>query len=173
MKTNILWLVLLLSACSSNENLLIVNSVDLEKYTGKWYEIARLPQSFEKNCACVTAEYAILSESKVEVKNTCWDTTSNKFKVSEGVAKPIKDLNNAGLSVQFFWPFSGGYYVMALDSNYKYALIGNPNRKYLWILSRTPSLEKSRLDSLKSIAEKNGYDLSSLIETEHFCQNKE
>ena len=62
---------------------------------------------------------------------------------------------------------------MALDSNYKYALIGNPNRKYLWILSRTPSLEKSRLDSLKSIAEKNGYDLSSLIETEHFCQNKE
>jgi apolipoprotein D and lipocalin family protein len=173
MKTNILWLVLLLSACSSNENLLIVNSVDLEKYTGKWYEIARLPQSFEKNCACVTAEYAILSESKVEVKNTCWDTTSNKFKVSEGAAKPIKDLNNAGLSVQFFWPFSGGYYVMALDSNYKYALIGNPNRKYLWILSRTPSLEKSRLDSLKSIAEKNGYDLSSLIETEHFCQNKE
>lgn len=173
MKIKLLWLVIFISACSSNKDLPIVDAVDLDRYTGKWYEIARLPQSFEKDCACVTAEYEILSENKVQVKNTCWDTTSNKYKVSKGSAKPMEGFNNAALDVQFFWPFSGGYYVMALDSDYNYALVGNPNRKYLWILSREPQLDATTLDSLKTIAEKNGYDLSSLIQTKQFCQNKE
>lgn len=173
MNFKIIWILLLATACTSSKELPIVDSVSLAKYSGKWYEIARLPQTFEKHCACVTAEYSILNENKIKVKNTCWDTTSNKFKVSEGRAKPINGFNNAALDVQFFWPFSGGYYVMALDSNYKYALIGNPNRKYLWILSRNPSLDESTFNDLKSIARENGYDLSSLIQTEHFCQNKE
>lgn len=157
--------------CGSNEPLPTVDKVDLERYSGKWYEIARLPQSFEKNCACVTAEYVLETDKPVQVINSCFDTLSQKTKITEGKAFPVEGTENAELNVQFFWPFKGGYHIMSLDTDYKYALVGNPNREYLWILSRTPELDQEILENLKSIAVKNGYDLSSLIMTQQSCEN--
>jgi apolipoprotein D and lipocalin family protein len=158
-------------SCGSNEPLPTVDKVDLKRYSGKWFEIARLPQSFEKNCACVTAEYVLETDEPVQVINSCYDTLAQKSKVTEGKAFPVDGTENSELKVQFFWPFKGGYYIMSLDADYQYALVGNPSREYLWILSRTPQLDQEIIDNLKSIAVKNGYDLSSLIMTQQSCEN--
>ena len=165
----LLILTFILFSCSETKPLATVSAVDLNLYKGKWYEIARLPQIFEKDCACVTAEYALNEDNNIDVKNTCLDTTNQKIKVSEGEAFVLEGSQNAKLKVQFFWPFKGDYYIMDLDDDYRYALIGSPSREYLWILSRTPSLPQSTIDQLTQKAIAEGYDTSSLIITKQNC----
>jgi len=143
--------------------LIVVNRVDLQKYTGLWYEIAKIPNFFQKKCAKNTkAEYTIRSDGKISVVNSCTESDGTK-NTAEGVARVVDTSSNAKLEVSFvkvlginlFW---GDYWIIGLGDNYEYALVGSPSRKYGWILSRTPKLSKEKLDQINNILKIKGYD---------------
>lgn len=135
---------------------------DLSKYLGTWYEIARFDHSFERGLDNVMAVYTLRDDGKVEVMNTGWK--DGKFKVAEGKAKqPDPMMDPAHLMVSFFLFFYSDYNVMMLDQDYKTALVGSKSKDYLWILSRTPSVEDDVLDAILKEAERRGYDTSGLI----------
>jgi apolipoprotein D and lipocalin family protein len=143
-----------------------VSSVDLNRYIGKWYEIAAFPQSFEKNCTATTAEYSLLPGGKVRVLNSCrLKTLDGKLKVAKGWAKIADRETNAKLKVTFFWPFFGDYWILDLGADYDYVMVGSPDRNYLWFLSRTPALPEETLAHLRAKAEDLGFDVSRLKPT--------
>lgn len=152
----------------------LVASVDLERYQGLWYEIARLPNRFQDRCASdVTAEYALLDNGRIQVVNRC-RMQNGKISEAEGVARRPDPAEEAALKVRFAprwlsWvPFVwGDYQIMALSENYDSALIGAPSRKYLWILARDPSLSERRLDLLLAEAEAQGFDVAHVTRTTH------
>ncbi len=120
-----------------------VGSVDLERYLGTWYEIASYPAWFQKNCTAVTAEYSRRDNGLIEVVNSCRKkTVDGKLKQSTGKAKIVDSDSNAKLKVSFFGPFWGPYWIIDLDPDYGWAVVGVPSRKYLWILSRTPQMDE-------------------------------
>ncbi|MEP6911807.1 MAG: lipocalin family protein, partial [bacterium] len=126
----------------------VVNSVDLARYAGRWYEIARLPNRFEKKCAdSVTATYTLRTDGKIEVVNRC-RKSSGEYTTAKGKAKIVDKQTNAKLKVTFFWPFYGDYWILDLGPNYEYAVVGDPSREYLWILSRTPRIPESLYQQL-------------------------
>ena len=139
-----------------------VPKVDLNRYLGTWYEIATIPQRFQKGCTGVTATYSLRSDGKIDVLNQCYkDSLNGKYKSVHGKAWVTDTLTNAKLKVQFFWPFSGAYWIIELDSNYQYAVVGHPNRKYLWILCRTPKMDETVYNGLVArIRDVHGYDTS-------------
>ncbi|GAB3237026.1 lipocalin family protein [Hymenobacter seoulensis] len=143
-----------------------VDHVNLHKYSGLWYEVARLPTRFEKGCQHVTAQYKLQPNGKVKVVNTCHKESLNgPAETVTGTARAV-DKTNAKLKVQFFWPFEGDYWVLDLDlSDYRYALVGEPGRKNLWILSRTPHMERSIRDRLVAHARELGFPVENLIFT--------
>lgn len=153
----------------------VVKNVDLEKYSGKWYEIFAIPEKHEKNCSNVSAEYILMPEGYVKVINSCIkdkniiEAIEDKI---EGKAYPVKGSNNAKLEVEFFWPFKGDYWIIDLDKDYKYAMVGHPKRKYLWILSRKPDLDENISNSLINKAESLGFDITKIRRTEHFRVKK-
>ena len=149
----------------SDKPLETVPRVNLKKYVGKWYEIARFPASFEKNCTCTTAEYTINDDGTVAVDNRCFNAKEKKWEQATGKAFVRNEDTNAELAVQFFWPFKGDYYIIALADDYSYAMVGTPSREYLWILSRKPELPQSTFEKLTVIATKKGFDLSRLRRT--------
>jgi apolipoprotein D and lipocalin family protein len=153
-------------ATANNQPLATVNSVDLNRYTGVWYEIARLPNRFEKGCAAnVTANYTQQSDGKIEVINQC-QKNNNQIKRSKGTAKVVDNSGNAKLKVTFFWPFYGDYWILDLGKNYEYAVVGEPSRKYLWILSRTPQMEEGLYQTLLSRMSAQGFDTKSVVKTQ-------
>ncbi len=125
---------------AQDKPLATVPQVDLKKYLGKWYEIAAFPQSFQKGCSCTFAEYSLRPNGDIQVKNTC--LKEGKTKIATGKAVVKDKATNAKLSVTFFWPFSGKYWIIALAPDYSYAVVGHPNRDYLWILSRKPVMDE-------------------------------
>lgn len=131
--------------CNSDKHppLETVGKVDIEKYKGTWYEIARFEHRFEKGCKNVTATYELREDKQIKVINRCTDIKSNKSKEAIGVAYAT-DTTNSKLKVSFFRPFYGDYWIIDLDKEYKYALVGSPDRKYLWILSRSKTIDKKR-----------------------------
>ena len=146
----------------------VVPHVDVTKYLGKWYEIATIPQRFQKGCTGVTATYTLRPDGDIQVLNECRkDSLDGKYKSITGKAWVVDTTTNAKLKVRFFWPFSGAYWIIELDSiNYQYAVVGHPNRKYLWILSRTPQMPDSLYaDLLQRITGTHGYDISRLKRT--------
>ena len=157
-----------LNARRNSRPLSTVEHVDLERYSGKWYEIAAIPHSFEKDCACTKAEYTLHPDGYMEVTNTC--LKDGREKTVSGKAYPIEGSNNSKLEVQFFWPLKGKYYIMALDKDYQYALVGHPNRDYLWVLSRYQDMDEDHFIDLLQIARKEGFDISKLRRTEQFCE---
>lgn len=162
-------LVTVLLALASAEDLKgelrVVSRVDLNRYMGKWYEIARLPNPFQKKCAAaVMATYTLLADGKVSVLNECLQS-SGKSKSAKGKAKVADSATNAKLRVTFFWPFYGDYWILELGADYEYAVIGEPKRRYCWILSRTPEMEESLYQELIGRIAKQGYDTSSFIRT--------
>jgi len=161
----------MLFSCHSNniEEPETVNGVNLNKYSGLWYEIAAYPNHFEKGCKCVTAEYKIIDSKSVRVINTCVDEKSGKIKTIKGKAFPVENSNNSKLKVQFFWPFKGDYWVLYLDDEYKHAIVGSPDKKFLWILSREPNVNENQLKILRSIIEEKGFDPEKLKHTDHDC----
>jgi apolipoprotein D and lipocalin family protein len=158
----------------STKELIVVPSVDLNKYAGLWYEIARLPNWFQKQCVGdVTAMYFIQDDGTIKVVNRCRNG-KGEIEEAEGQAKRVcNDSSNAKLKVRFapkflsFLPFVwGNYWIIDLDPEYRYAVVGEPDRKYLWILSRTPILEEDTLQAIISRIKTKGYDLVQLIRTE-------
>ena len=118
-----------------------VDYVDLNRYIGTWYEIASIPQWFSKKCVCTQAKYSLTPKGNVRVINTCLKNTINgKVKRAKGIAKLVDRTTNAKLKVSFFWPFYGGYWIIALGNDYQYAVVSNKEGSSLWILSRTPEL---------------------------------
>jgi apolipoprotein D and lipocalin family protein len=157
------------------EPLRVVESVDLSRYEGRWYEVARLPNRFEEKCAGdVTAEYARLADGRLKVTNRC-RKKDGRMTEAEGVAR-LADRKgpNSRLKVRFapsflsFLPFVwGDYQIIELAPDYSHALVGDPGRKYLWILSRTPQLDEATFLKLSEAARSQGFDVSRLILTKH------
>lgn len=154
-----------LSFAGTNAPLQTVPHVDLSRYVGRWYEIARYPMRFEKDCASdVTATYTPLADGKIEVLNAC-RKADRQVKKSKGTARVVDRTTNAKLKVTFFWPFSGNYWIIDLAPDYTYAVVGEPDRKYLWILSRSPQLTESVYGHIVTRVREVGYDPSLLMKT--------
>ena len=145
--------------------------VDVEKYMGIWYEIASFPQQFQKGCHCTKAEYTLnKKEGFVEVKNSCRKNGADgKLDEATGKATIADKKTNAKLEVEFFWPFKGKYWIIELASDYSYAVVGHPNREYLWILSRTPKMDTATYDMLTAAAKAKGFNLKKLQKTDQSC----
>ena len=160
-------------SCSSSNSpsLDVVDKVDVQRYVGKWYEIALLPNSFEEGCNCTTAEYSLIDSTTLRVTNTCrLDSTNGKIEQAKGKAFVVEGSNNAKLRVQFFWPFRGDYWIIALDKeHYQYAVVGTPSRKYLWFLSRTPKMDERLYDSLVEKCKTKNFDVTKLQKTVQEC----
>ncbi len=158
--------------CSSSKgDLAVVPTVDLQRYTGTWYEIMRIPHSFENGLKCVTANYSIKPNGDIKVENMGHKVDDpSRVKTAIGTAWVPNANEPSKLKVRFFWPFSGNYWILALDRDYRYAMIGDPSRDYLWILSRDKSLPQSTLDALLQQAKTEGFDITRL---EHVAQDCE
>ena len=145
-----------------------VSEFDGQRYMGKWYEIARLDHSFERNLSNVSATYARDSAGVISVTNRGYNEKTNKWKQIEGRARFIGDNTVGSLKVSFFGPFYGGYHVIALDKeNYSYAMVAGPNLSYLWILSRSTSLDETILSDLTDKAAERGFKTTELIAVKH------
>jgi apolipoprotein D and lipocalin family protein len=151
---------------SHAQSLQTVSNVDLNKYAGKWYEIASYPQRFQKGCHCTTAQYTLTEKGYVIVENRCnKDSVTGKQSYIKGKAFVVKNSGNAKLKVQFFWPFTGKYWIIDLADDYSYAVVSHPNKKYLWILSRTSKMNDSIYQQIISRLKSKGFDLSKLQTT--------
>lgn len=138
-----------------------VSSLDLNRYMGHWYEIARFDHRFERNLEQCEAIYKLMPEGKISVENSGINSITGKHKTSYGKAHAGKKPGQ--LRVSFFWFFYSDYNILALDDNYQWSLVGSSSPDYLWILARTPRLPQQTLDHILSIARKRGYDTSKLI----------
>ncbi len=170
-KTLIILIAIMLSLTARSQKVpSVVVNVDLNRYTGTWFEIARLPNFFERKLKCVTATYTLRDDGKITVLNAGnYITDPQKSTSSKGVAW-VPDKNSpAKLKVQFFWPFSGDYWIMHLEKDYRYVLIGDPSFKYLWILCREKKMDQAIYDMLLQKAVENGYDVKSIIKVEQDC----
>jgi apolipoprotein D and lipocalin family protein len=144
-----------------------VASVELSRYLGRWYEIARYPNWFQKKCAGdTTATYSLLDDGRVGVLNECRKADGSKDE-AKGKAKVADTATNAKLRVTFFWPFYGDYWVIGLDPAYRWAVVGEPGRKYLWVLSRTPQMADADYEDALRVVREKGYDPSRLVKTPH------
>lgn len=145
-----------------------VPQLDIQRYAGQWFEIAHLPMRYQKDCISdITANYALRADKHVGVRNTC--RTKEGTDVAEGIARPVTG-HPGRLEVSFApgwlsWvPFVwADYWVIAVDPDYQWAVVGEPDRDYLWILSRSPSMDRVRFEELKARAQSMGYDLAPLI----------
>jgi apolipoprotein D and lipocalin family protein len=143
--------------------LVTVDKVDLKKYVGLWYEVAKIPNSFQDQCIYgTTAEYKIDEDGDIIVTNSCYDD-EGKLDVAEGLAKVVDKNTNAKLEVSFvsflgIRPFWGDYWIIGLDENYQWAVVGTPGRKYGWLLSRTPSLPDSTMQTIFEILKSQHYN---------------
>ena len=148
-----------------------VSAVDLHQYLGVWYEIAAIPQFFERQCVGnTTAEYSLAENDFILVMNSC-DRSDGKSSVAHGRAKVIDHISNAKLTVTFVhflgWQFilGGDYWILAIGDHYSYAVVGSPNRKYAWILSRTPVMPLPLLSEALLTLTNQGFDACSLLST--------
>jgi apolipoprotein D and lipocalin family protein len=151
----------------SDSPLTVVDSVDLQRYLGKWYEISSYPAWFQKGCTGSTAEYSPLTEGKIQVINSCRKgSLEGKLKESKGKAEVVDTATNAKLKVWFLWPFNSIYWIIDLDDDYQWAVVGEPSRKYLWILSRTPTMEEAVYQGILGRLPQKGYDSAKLRKTD-------
>ncbi len=160
--------VLNLSSCKTiPKNAVAVKPFSLDKYLGKWYEIARLDFRFEKNLNNVTATYSLKENGNVRVDNKGYDYVKDQWKQSIGTAKFVGEKDEAKLKVSFFGPFYAGYNVIAIDKGYKYALVAGKDTSYLWILSRRTTIPENIKKDYLAIAEDIGYNTKQLVWVKH------
>jgi apolipoprotein D and lipocalin family protein len=164
-------LALALSGCATLEKGPVGNGavpqpakpVDLQRYLGKWYELARYEAGFQKGCEAVTAEYSLTAPDRIKVVNSCrQDSIDGKARDAVGKAKIVKGSNNAKLRVSFFGPFYGDYWVLDRADDYDWAIVGEPSGRYLWLLHRRPNPGKAATDALVKRIADLGYDTSLL-----------
>jgi apolipoprotein D and lipocalin family protein len=166
--------ILGLTACSTSapDGITAVTPFDINRYVGKWHEIARLDHSFERGMTDVTANYRLREDGSVEVTNRGFDTNRNEWRDAVGKAKFTGETNRASLKVSFFGPFYGGYHVVALDQEaYRWAMVSGPDRSYLWILARDRQLPREIQDQLTKRATELGFDVQKLIWVSHNRQD--
>lgn len=162
-------LLLFLTGCVGiPENVNPVDNFELEKYLGRWYEIARLDHSFERGLSQVTADYSLLDGGGVRVLNRGYSVEKDAWKEAEGKAYFVAGSDQGYLKVSFFGPFYGSYIVFALDhENYQYSLVSGPDKSYLWILARSPTIKDDIKNILIQKAKASGFDTSKLIFPAH------
>ncbi len=169
MKKKFILLLTIIAMTAANSQIVqTVAKVDLNKYAGKWYEIASYPQRFQKGCTCTTAEYTTTDKGYIQVENRCnKDSVNGKESYIKGKAFVEKNSGNAKLKVQFFWPFRAKYWIIDLADDYSYAVVSHPNKKYLWILSRTPKMDDNTYKEITNRLLKKGFDLNRIQLTKH------
>jgi apolipoprotein D and lipocalin family protein len=146
-----------------------VEEVDLERYLGTWYEVASFPAWFQRGCTATTATYTPhpKRDDLIRVENRCRDESlDGDLRLAVGRAKVVDPETNAKLKVSFFGPFWGDYWILGLDPEYQWALVGSPDRDYLWVLSRDPRLDEATYASIVDLAKEQGYDVGRLVRTE-------
>ena len=160
-----IFLVFWISGCVSiPQNIEPVDGFELNKYLGKWYEIARLDHSFERGLGNVTAEYFLRDDGGVKVINKGFSAAENKWKEAEGKAYFVSDLQKGYLKVSFFGPFYGAYIVFELDKeNYQYTFVTSYDKSYLWLLARTPTVSDALLDRFVQRAAELDFETDKLI----------
>ncbi len=145
-----------------------VQNFELERYLGKWYEIARLDHSFERGLSQVSAEYSLKEDGGVKVINRGFSVEKNEWNEAEGKAYFVDKSDEGYLKVSFFGPFYGSYVVFELEqTGYDYAFVSGPDSDYLWLLSRTPQIDKSIVDKFMMMAEQKGFDTDQVIMVSH------
>lgn len=164
-KNILIALVLLFTGCVTvPENIIPVDNFNVERYLGKWYEIARLDHSFERGLTSVSAEYSLRSDGSLRVINRGYSEKENKWKSVEGKGYFVNRKDEGFLKVSFFGPFYGSYIVFDLDrENYSYALVCGPDRSYFWLLARSPRLDDELKKRLVDKAASLGFDTKKLI----------
>jgi apolipoprotein D and lipocalin family protein len=169
MKNTFILLTLLLAGCVGiPENINPVDQFLLERYLGKWYEIARLDHSFERGLTSVTAEYSLRPDGGIHVDNRGYSTKEGKWKQIEGKAYFAARPDQGFLKVSFFGPFYASYVIFELDrENYSYALVCGPDKSYLWFLARSPRIDDDLKKRLIAKAADKGFDTSQLIIVRH------
>ncbi|CAH2031714.1 lipocalin family protein [Trichlorobacter ammonificans] len=150
------------SAASGAPPLPTVPKVDLPRYMGLWHEIARLDHSFQRGCGKSSATYTLLPDGEVEVLNRCVDLADGHLREAKGRAWSVDPVGNARFKVSFFWPFRGDYWVIDLGREYEYAVVGSPNRRYLWILARQPSLDEPVYRDIVEKLRRQGFPVEQL-----------
>jgi apolipoprotein D and lipocalin family protein len=154
------------AATAKEPELNAVDSVEFDRYLGTWYEIASYPAWFQRDCTAVTALYSLRDDGLIKVVNSCRKgSPDGKLKQTTGRAKVIDTDTNAKLKVSFFGPCWGNYWIIDLDSDYQWAVVGEPKRKYLWILSRTRSMDDGIYDRILARLPNKGYDPDGLHRT--------
>ena len=151
----------------AKNDLQTVKRVELEKYLGRWFQIAYYPTRFQPvDCGITTAEYSLKDNGRIRVINTCWgDEYGGEYQDrAKGTAWPVDD-SNTKLKVRFFWPFAGDYWVIDLGEDYEYAVVGEPSREYLWILCRELTMDDELYDAILRRLEEKGYDTGRLVYT--------
>ena len=170
-KTVIILLLLIICESCKSPELQTVAFVDLEKYTGIWYDISHLPASFTSGCECSMAEYSLTDKGYVKVINRCRKGSPGKWTSIVGKAFVVSNSGYAKLKVQFFWPVKGNYWIIDLADDYSYAVVGEEKRKYLWILSRTPQMDKKIYDEIVIRAKNKGFQVEKLeLQIQSDCQ---
>jgi len=161
----VLTCLLTLTGCVNiPDNVEAVHGFELQRYLGKWYEIARLDHSFERDLISVTADYSLRQEGGIRVVNRGFNSRNGEWEQAEGRAYFVDQPDIGRLKVSFFGPFYSGYNIIALDKQYyRYAMVCGPNRSYLWILARERTLDKQTLNRLLEQARNNGFDVKQLI----------
>ncbi len=169
MKKIFIAMIMLLAGCMGiPEGIKPVDNFQLERYLGKWYEIARLDHSFERGLTRITADYSLRDDGGVRVLNRGYSIKENIWKEAEGKAYFVKKSDQGHLKVSFFGPFYSSYIIFELDhKNYQYSLVCGPDRSYLWLLARSPHIEANVKDILISKAAALGFDTSKLIFVDH------
>jgi apolipoprotein D and lipocalin family protein len=169
LKTAVIVCALLVAGCTGMpRDVTPVSDFDVDRYLGEWYEIARLDHSFERGLEKITAQYSLKPDGGLRVVNRGFDKASGQWREAEGKAYFIGDPQTGRLKVSFFGPFYGAYNIIKLDhSGYRYALVCGPDTSYLWILARTPDLDRAIVEQLVSYAAELGFDTSQLIYVQH------
>ena len=165
----LLALLPLLASCSGiPDGVEAVRGFQLDRYLGTWYEIARLDHSFERGLSAVTADYSLREDGGVHVVNRGYDTAAGEWDEAIGKAYFVGDPDEGRLKVSFFGPFYGGYNIVELDhENYRYSLVAGPNRSYLWLLARSPDLDRETVQQLVGRARELGFATDELIWVDH------
>lgn len=156
-----------LSCAKIPKGVVAIKPFDKQKYLGKWYEIARFDYAFERNMNNVTADYSLRDDGLICVKNRGYNYKKKTWKEADGKAKPAGKPDEGRLKVSFFGPFYAGYNVIAIDADYKYAMVAGKNRKYLWLLSRESTMPEEIKQRYLKQAKEIGYETSKLIWVEH------
>jgi len=161
-------LVFLFSSLRSKEkHIEVIKPFDSEKYLGKWYEVARLDYSWERNLDNVTATYSLREDGKIKVDNKGYNSKKEKWEESIGKAKPVNDPKEGSLKVSFFGPFYAEYNIVAIDREYRYALVAGESTKYMWILSREKTIPAQVKEAYLQKAKSLGYNTDQLIWVKH------